>query len=70
MHPCGTVLWRGPPGRLGGRPRPPADAARALLNDGQYDEVPAQIRRFVYAGGVKFKGLVRRREAEATMWMN
>jgi lysozyme len=43
---------------------------RALLNDGQYDEVPAQIRRFVYAGGVKFKGLVRRREAEVALWLN
>ena len=40
-----------------------------VLNEGKYDEVPAQIRRWNKAGGKVFDGLVRRREAEATMFM-
>lgn len=43
---------------------------RAALNRGEYEAVPAQLRRFVYAGGVKFKGLERRREAEVASWLN
>lgn len=33
-----------------------------------FEAVPAQLRRFVYAGGKKLKGLERRREAEARLW--
>ena len=39
-----------------------------LLNEGQYIEVPNQLRRWVYAGGKKLRGLVRRREAEAHLF--
>jgi lysozyme len=47
-----------------------SSALRAALNRGEYEAVPAQLRRFVYAGGVKYKGLVRRREAEVASWLN
>lgn len=40
-----------------------------VLNEGKYEEVPAQIRRWNKAGGKVFDGLVRRREAEAIMFM-
>lgn len=39
-----------------------------VLNDGKYDEVPAQIKRWNKAGGQVLNGLVRRREAEAIMF--
>lgn len=39
-----------------------------LLNKSQYDEVPAQLRRWVHAKGKKLKGLERRRDAEAALW--
>lgn len=40
------------------------------LNNSEYDEVPAQIRRWNKAGGKVLDGLIRRREAEALMFMN
>ena len=39
-----------------------------VLNEGQYDEVPAQIKRWNKAGGQVLEGLVRRREAEALLF--
>ena len=45
-----------------------ASSLRMKLNRGEYSAVPAELRRWVYAGGVKLKGLVRRREAEARLW--
>lgn len=33
-----------------------------------FDAVPAQITRFVYSGGKKLNGLVRRRNAEVELW--
>lgn len=39
-----------------------------VLNAGQFEAVPAQLRRFVNAGGKRLAGLVRRREAEAAMF--
>ncbi len=36
-----------------------------VLNAGEYDEVPAQIKRWNKAGGKVLQGLIRRREAEA-----
>ena len=39
-----------------------------VLNEGKYDEVPAQIKRWNKAGGQVLNGLVRRREAEAIMF--
>jgi len=40
-----------------------------VLNEGKYDEVPAQIRRWNKSNGQVLEGLVRRREAEAVMFM-
>lgn len=40
------------------------------LNKGRYEAVPGQLMRWVYAGGKKFKGLERRRAAEAEMWQD
>lgn len=38
------------------------------LNAGRYDEVPAQLARWVYGGGKVLPGLVNRRAAEAGLW--
>jgi len=39
-----------------------------ILNEGKYDEVPAQMKRWNKAGGKVLEGLIRRREAEADMF--
>ena len=39
-----------------------------VLNDGEWDKVPTEIRRWVYAGGRKNKGLANRREAEISLF--
>jgi len=39
-----------------------------VLGDRQYDQVPAQLARFVNAGGKKVTGLVNRRNAEIVLW--
>lgn len=39
-----------------------------LLNEGKYDEVPAQLRRWNKAGGKVVQGLVNRRENEIKLW--
>ncbi len=39
-----------------------------VLNEGKYNEVPAQIRRWNKAGGKELEGLTKRREAEAQMF--
>jgi lysozyme len=39
-----------------------------LLNQGQYGDVPAQLRRWVHCGGEVVQGLVRRREHEIALW--
>lgn len=39
-----------------------------VLNQGKYDEVPAQLRRWIYSGGKKIDGLINRREAEIELW--
>ncbi len=39
-----------------------------VLNNKQYDEVPKQLRRWVYAGGLKVRGLQIRRENEIKLW--
>ena len=41
---------------------------RQVVNREDHDEVPAQFRRWVYAGGKRLKGLVRRRDAEANWY--
>lgn len=38
------------------------------LNAGLYDEVPGQLRRWVYDNGKKIEGLVNRRNAEIGLW--
>jgi lysozyme len=35
------------------------------INAGEWDDVPDQLRRWVYGGGRKLQGLVLRRQAEA-----
>ena len=35
-----------------------------LLNQGKYEDACAQLKRWVYSGGVKYQGLVNRREKE------
>ena len=39
-----------------------------VLNEGSYNDVPYQIKRWNKAGGQVLKGLVRRREAEAELF--
>ena len=39
-----------------------------VLNDGQFDRVPDEMRRWNRAGGQVLQGLVRRREAEALLF--
>lgn len=39
-----------------------------LLNEGKYDEVPAQLRRWNKTGGRVVQGLVNRREKEIGLW--
>jgi len=52
------------PGRLR------SSTLRRVLNDGEYGEVPEQMRRWVYGGGVKLGGLILRREAEVSLWVS
>lgn len=39
-----------------------------LLNQGQYDQVPAQLRRWVRDNGQVVQGLINRREKEIELW--
>ncbi len=39
------------------------------LNAGDYDAVPGELQRWVYAGGRKLTGLVNRRAAESALWV-
>jgi lysozyme len=40
-----------------------------LLNDGDFDSVPAQLRRWDKAGGRVLRALQTRRETEVSMWL-
>jgi lysozyme len=40
---------------------------RRKVNAGQWGEVPEQLGRWVYGGGRRLRGLVRRRQAEAEL---
>lgn len=42
---------------------------RRRVNREEHEVVPAEFRRWVWAGGRKLKGLVWRREAEAARYM-
>ncbi|GAK60279.1 hypothetical protein U27_00170 [Candidatus Vecturithrix granuli] len=39
-----------------------------VLNIGQYEDVPGQMRRWVYSGGQRARGLCERREKECALW--
>jgi lysozyme len=39
-----------------------------VLNAGEYDEVPAQLKRWNKASGKVLEGLIRRREAESLLF--
>ena len=39
-----------------------------LLNQGNYSDVPNQLRRWVHSAGQKVQGLVNRRENEIELW--
>lgn len=41
---------------------------RAKLNRGEYDEVPEQLLRWVWGGGRKLPGLIRRRKMDVALW--
>lgn len=45
-----------------------ASTLRRKLNQELYWLVPEQLRRWVFAGGRKLPGLIRRREAEVALW--
>ena len=40
-----------------------------VLNSGKYEDVPAQMKRWNKAGGKVLEGLIRRREAEACLFI-
>jgi lysozyme len=40
-----------------------------LLNQGKYDQCPAQFKRWHFAGGISYGGLVTRRAKEAALFM-
>ena len=39
-----------------------------VLNQGEYERVPAEMMKWVYAGNHVLPGLVRRRKAEIAIW--
>jgi len=41
---------------------------RSVINRQEYDEAPDQIRRWIYAGGRRLNGLIKRREIEARLF--
>ncbi|MBN8531559.1 MAG: lysozyme [Alphaproteobacteria bacterium] len=43
---------------------------RRKVNREDHEEVPAEFMRWVWAGGRKLKGLIRRREAEAALYQS
>ena len=45
-----------------------ASTLRRVINRGDHGAAPAQFRRWVYAKGRRLAGLVRRRDAEATIY--
>ena len=41
---------------------------RAVLNRGEFDLAPGEMRKWIYGGGRKLPGLILRREAEIALW--
>ena len=42
---------------------------RSVLNEGDYEEAANQFHRWVFAGGRKLNGLIRRRRAESNLFL-
>lgn len=47
-----------------------ASTLRMVINRGDFDDVPTQLNRWVYGKGMKIPGLVARRKAEASLFIN
>lgn len=47
-----------------------ASTLRRKINAGEWDAVPAELRKWVNGGGKKLAGLVRRREAEIALFIH
>ena len=47
-----------------------ASTLRAIINRGDFTDVPKQINRWVYGGAKKLPGLIIRRQAEANLFMS
>jgi len=45
-----------------------ASTLRQVINRQEYEEAPAQIRRWIYAGGRRLSGLIKRRYIEARLF--
>jgi lysozyme len=43
---------------------------RSVINRGELGVVPGELRRWVYGGGVKLPGLVKRRELEVQLFLS
>lgn len=43
---------------------------RRKVNRGEHSLVPREFRRWVWAGGRRLRGLIRRREAEVGLYSN
>lgn len=43
-------------------------ALRQKVNRGELEDVPQELRRWVWAGGRRWQGLIRRREAEIALY--
>lgn len=41
---------------------------RRVINRSEHDDVPHELMRWIWAGGRKLPGLIRRRAAEGMMW--
>ena len=42
---------------------------RSRLNREEYGSVPSELQKWFFCGGIKSKGLIRRRAAEAALWV-
>lgn len=47
-----------------------ASTLRRRINAGQYEQVPDELRKWVWGGGKKLPGLVLRREQEVQLWLS
>ena len=45
-----------------------ASTLRAVINRGEYDAAPKQFRRWIFGGGIRLNGLIRRRSSEIQLW--